>query len=31
LREVLFMLDGGLHMAKFMLKQNLVWYHWFCL
>jgi len=27
LREVLFMLDGGLHMAKFMLKQNLVWYH----
>jgi len=24
------MLDGRLHIAKFMLKQSLVWYHWFC-
>jgi len=24
------MLDGRLHLAKFMLKQSLVWYHWFC-
>jgi len=24
------MLDGSLHIAKFMLKQILVWYHWFC-
>jgi len=23
------MLDGRLHIAKFMLKQSLVWYHWF--
>ena len=25
--EELFMLDGRLHIAKFMLKQSLVWYH----
>jgi len=25
----LFMLDGRLYIAKFMLKQSLVWYHWF--
>jgi len=24
------MLEGRLHIAKFMLKQSLVWYHWFC-
>jgi len=24
------MLDGRLHIAKFMLKRNLVWYHLFC-
>ena len=24
--EELFMLDGALHIAKFMLKQSLVWY-----
>jgi len=24
------MLGGRLHIAKFMLKQSLVWYHWFC-
>jgi len=24
------MLDGRLHIAKMMLKQSLVWYHWFC-
>jgi len=24
------MLDGRPHIAKFMLKQSLVWYHWFC-
>jgi len=24
------MLDGILHIAKFILKQSLVWYHWFC-
>jgi len=23
------MLDGRLHIAKLMLKQSLVWYHWF--
>jgi len=23
------MLDGRLHIAKFMLKHSLVWYHWF--
>jgi len=23
------MLDGRLHIAKSMLKQSLVWYHWF--
>jgi len=26
----LFMLHGRLRIAKFMLKQSLVWYHWFC-
>jgi len=25
-----FMLDGRPHIAKLMLKQSLVWYHWFC-
>jgi len=25
------MLDGRPHVAKLMLKQSLVWYHWFCL
>jgi len=29
--EELFMLDGKPHIAKLMLKQSLVWYHWFCL
>jgi len=29
--EELFMLDGRLHIIKFMLKQSLVWYHRFCL
>jgi len=29
LYEELFMLDGRLHIAKLMLKQSLVWYHWF--
>jgi len=24
------MLDGLPHIAKFMLKQSLVWYDWFC-
>jgi len=24
------MLDGRPHIAKLMLKQILVWYHWFC-
>jgi len=24
------MLDGKPHIAKLMLKQSLVWYHWFC-
>jgi len=24
------MLDGRLHIGKFMLKQSLMWYHWFC-
>jgi len=24
------MLDGRPHTAKLMLKQSLVWYHWFC-
>jgi len=24
------MLGGRLHLAKFMLKQSLVWYHLFC-
>jgi len=24
------MLDGRLHNAKLMLKESLVWYHWFC-
>jgi len=24
------MLDGKLDIAKLMLKQSLVWYHWFC-
>jgi len=28
--EELFMLGGRLHLAKFMLKQSLVWYHLFC-
>jgi len=23
-------LDGRLHIAKLLLKQSLVWYHWFC-
>jgi len=23
------MLDGRLRIAKLMLKQSLVWYHWF--
>jgi len=23
------MLDGRLHIVKFMLKQSLAWYHWF--
>ena len=25
--EELFMLDGRLHIAKFMLKPSLMWYH----
>jgi len=29
--EELFMLDGRPHVAKFMLKQSLVWYHWILL
>jgi len=29
--EDLFMLDGRPYIAKLMLKQSLVWYHWFCL
>jgi len=29
--EELFMLDGRPYIAKLMLKQSLVWYHWFCL
>jgi len=24
------MLDGRPHIAKLMLKQSLLWYHWFC-
>jgi len=24
------MLDGRPHIARVMLKQSLVWYHWFC-
>jgi len=24
------MLDGRPHIAKVMLKQSLVWHHWFC-
>jgi len=24
------MLGDRPHIAKFMLEQNLVWYHWFC-
>jgi len=28
--EELFMLDGRPHIAKFMLKQSFLWYHWFC-
>jgi len=24
------MLDGKLDIAKLMLKQSLIWYHWFC-
>jgi len=24
------MLGGKPHIAKFMWKQRLVWYHWFC-
>jgi len=24
------MLDRRPHIAKLMLKQSLVWYHWFC-
>jgi len=28
--EELFMSDGRLHLAKLMLKQSLLWYHWFC-
>jgi len=28
--EELFMLEGRLRIAKFMLKQSLMWYHWFC-
>jgi len=28
--EELFILDGRLHIARFMLKQSLEWYHWFC-
>jgi len=24
------MLGGRPHIAKLMLKQSLVWYHWFC-
>jgi len=24
------MLDGRLRIAKLMLKQSLLWYHWFC-
>jgi len=24
------MLDGRPHITKLMLKQSLVWYHWFC-
>jgi len=30
LREELPMLDGRPHIAKVMLKQSLVWHHWFC-
>jgi len=30
LREELFMLDDRPYIAKLMLKQSLVWYHWFC-
>jgi len=28
--EELFMLDGRPHIGRLMLKQSLVWYHWFC-
>ena len=28
--EKLFMLDGRPHIAKLMLKQSLLWYHWCC-
>jgi len=28
--EELFILDGKPHIAKLMMKQSLVWYHWFC-
>jgi len=28
--EKLFTSDGRPHTAKLMLKQSLVWYHWFC-
>jgi len=28
--ELLFMLDGRPYIAKLMLKQSWVWYHWFC-
>jgi len=24
------MLNGRSHITKLMLKQSLVWYHWFC-
>jgi len=24
------MSDGMPHIAKLMLKQSLLWYHWFC-
>jgi len=24
------MLDGRPHITKLMLKQSLVWHHWFC-
>jgi len=23
-------LDGRPYIVKFMMKQSLVWYHWFC-